>query len=75
MKDIQASLFETMKAFSDNAKNTSNAALIEEGTITEVLDAGLGEYSLEFMDNTFTVYASNQNITYSVGDNVYFTKR
>ena len=73
MNDIQNSLFETMKAFSDNAKNSSDSALVKEGVITEVLDAGLGEYSLEFMENTFTVYANNQNITYSVGDNVYFT--
>jgi hypothetical protein len=70
MSNIQNSLFEAMKIFSENAKTTSNSAMTIEGVITEVLDAGLGQYTLEYLGNTFTVY-SNSNIAYSVGDIVY----
>lgn len=70
-QNIQNSLFETMKIFSDNAKETSDAALIIECIIREILNEGIGEYNAEYLGNTFSVYASNINNTYRVDDKVY----
>ena len=70
MNNLQTSLFEAMKTFRDNAITNSKGTLTLETVVAQVLDAGLGEYSVEYMENTFTAYA-NANATYSVGDKVY----
>ena len=69
MNDIQNSLFETMKQFSNYAKTTSEYTMTIEATIVNVVDAGLGQYLIELLVNSFSAFADN--ITYSVGDNVY----
>lgn len=70
MNRIQDSLFEAMAAFRNSAITNSKGTLTLETVVTQVIDAGLGEYSVEYMENTFTAY-SNSNATYSVGDKVY----
>ena len=70
MNSIQSSLFDTMKQFSEYSKKTSNATITIEGTIKEVVDAGVGEYLIEYYENSFSAYA-NPGTTYSAGDKVY----
>ena len=70
MNELQNSLFEAMKVFSDYTAANSDATITIQATITSVVDAGTGEYSVEYLGNTFSVYA-NSNVTYSVGDVVY----
>ena len=62
MNDIQNSLFETMKQFSDYAKTTSDDTMTIEATIVNVVDAGLGQYLIELLVNSFSVFANNANI-------------
>ncbi len=70
MNELQNSLFEAMKVFSDYTAANSDATITIQAAITSIVDAGTGEYSVEYLGNTFSVYA-NSNITYSVGDVVY----
>lgn len=70
MNELQNSLFEAMKVFSDYTAANSDATITIQATITSIVDAGTGEYSVEYLGNTFSVYA-NSNVTYSVGDVVY----
>ena len=68
--NIQNSLFETMKIFSESATAKSKAAVTIEGVITGIQDAAAGIYSVEYFNSTITAH-TNSNTTYSVGDNVY----
>ena len=68
--NIQNSLFETMKIFSESATAKSKAAVTIEGVITEVQDLAAGIYSVEYFNSTITAHTGN-NSTYSIGDNVY----
>lgn len=70
MNELQNSLFEAMKVFSDYTAANSDATITIQAAITSIIDAGTGEYSVEYLGNTFSVYA-NSNVTYSVGDVVY----
>lgn len=70
MNELQNSLFEAMKVFSDYTVANSDATITIQAAITSIVDAGTGEYSVEYLGNTFSVYA-NSNVTYSVGDVVY----
>ena len=53
MNDIQNSLFEIMKQFSDYGKATSDATMTIEATIVNVVNAGLGQYLIELLVNSF----------------------
>lgn len=68
--NIQNSLFEAMKIFSESATANSGATITIDGAITAVNDEAAGVYSVEYLGSTFEVHA-NSNATYSVGDNVY----
>ena len=68
--DIQNSLFEAMKIFSESATANSGATITIDGTITTVKDEAAGIYSVEYLGSIFEAH-TNSNITYSVGDNVY----
>ena len=70
MNDLQSSLFETMKQFSDYTKASSDAATTFQGTIKEVEDAGAGKYLVEYLGNNIKCYSPN-GVSYLVGDNVY----
>lgn len=70
MNDLQSSLFETMKQFSDYTKASSDAATTFQGTIKEVEDAGAGKYLVEYLGNNVKCSSPN-GISYLVGDNVY----
>ncbi|MBR2245605.1 MAG: hypothetical protein IJ880_01040, partial [Bacilli bacterium] len=70
MNEIQSSLFDTMKQFSNYTKDTSTSPVTFEGTIKEVKDAGTGIYIVEYLGNDIECYANN-NMSYLVGDNVY----
>lgn len=70
MNELQNSLFEAMKVFSDYTAANSDATITIQAAIASIVDAGTGEYSVEYLGNTFSVYA-NSNVTYSVGDVVY----
>ena len=68
--NIQNSLFEAMKIFSESAAANSGATITIDGTVTAVNDEAAGVYSVEYLGSTFEVHA-NSNATYSVGDSVY----
>ena len=68
--NIQNSLFEAMKIFSESAAANSGATLTIDCAITSVNDEAAGVYSVEYLGSTFEVHA-NSNATYSVGDSVY----
>lgn len=68
--NIQNSLFEAMQIFSKRATENSNATITVECLITEIVDAGTNEYYVEYLGNKFKAHTNN-NATYSVGDNVY----
>lgn len=70
MNEIQNSLFEAMKVFAETATANSESTITIQGEITEVSDAGKGEYLVKYLGNTFSAYA-NSNVAYSVGDVVY----
>ena len=68
--NIQNSLFEAMKIFSESATANSNATITVEGKVTAIVDEAAGIYSVEYLGSTFDVHA-NSSATYSVGDSVY----
>lgn len=68
--NIQNSLFEAMKIFSESATANSNATITIEGSISAIEDEAAGIYSVEYLGSVFTAH-SNSNTTYSVGDSVY----
>lgn len=70
---VSNNLLQTMKVFAEYAKTTSDGALIVEATIVDIIDEGVGEYSVEYFGNTFSVYSNNRDLVYSVGDNVYIS--
>ena len=70
MNQLQSSLFDTMKQFSNHAKETSTAPVTIEGTIKEIKDAGTGLYIVEYLGNEIECSATN-GASYLVGDNVY----
>lgn len=71
--DLQNSLTEAMKRLVDYTKNTSDSALVVEATIVDIIDEGVGEYSVEYFGNTFSVYSNSRDAVYSIGDNVYIS--
>ena len=69
----QQNLADVLKRFADHVKNTSDGALVVEATIVDIIDEGVGEYSVEYFGNTFSAYSNNRDASYSIGDNVYIS--
>lgn len=70
MNELQNSLFEAMKVFSDYGISKSDATKTVQATITAIKDAGANLYEVSYLGQKLTVHA-NSDITYSVGNNVY----
>lgn len=71
MNEIQSSLFEAMKQFSDYASKNASSTLTIECEIIELVDEGQGLYKVGYLGNTFTVHSTNANVNYAEGDKVY----
>ena len=69
MSAISNSLLDAINTISTNAVKASNATLTIECTITEVEDAGLQIYKVNYKDNIFS--ATSSSGSYNVGDIVY----
>jgi hypothetical protein len=69
MSAISNSLLDAINTISTNAVKASNATLTIECTITEVEDAGLQIYKVNYKDNIFN--ATSSSGSYNVGDIVY----
>ena len=68
--ELQQSMLDAMQLLSTKAANSTDATLTVKCTITDIVDAGLGLYEVEYGDNKFNAY-TNSNISYKVNDNVY----
>lgn len=71
MNDLQNSILEAIQMISENTNSSSEKTITIKCQIKEIIDAGIGTYLVQYLDNSFTVYSSNANIQYSVGTNVY----
>lgn len=71
MTELQTSLFEAMKAFSDNAQQNSNATRTIEASIVAIVNEGLGEYTVNYLGQKFSAFSNNPNLVYSVDDKVF----
>ena len=69
MSAISNSLLDAINKISESNVKASNATLTIECTITEVEDAGLQLYKVNYKDNTFD--ATSSSGSYNVGDIVY----
>lgn len=67
--ELQKNLYDTMKLFSENAINNSNAARTVEGRINKIIDEEKGIYKVEYLGNYFEAYATSSS-PYSIGDTV-----
>lgn len=70
MTDLQNSMFEAMKVFSDYSESHSKATVTIESIVTKIVDAALGEYMVSYLGNEFIAFAQN-NGTYNVDDKVF----
>ena len=68
--NIQNSLFETMKIFSESAAANSGSTITIEGRITAIKDEAAGIYEVEYLGSTIEAHASSDTI-YEVNDSVY----
>lgn len=72
MSVLQEQVLEAVRILSENAVTNSNATLTIECEIVDVIDAGLGQYTVKYGGNQFDVYSGNNNsATYKSGDIVY----
>lgn len=70
MNQLQSSLFDTMKQFSNYTKNTSTFPVTIECAIESVKDAGAGIYTVDYLGSDIDCYSTN-GMSYLVGDKVY----
>lgn len=71
MSTLQESLLESMSILAESSMRNAPGTTVIEAVVKEVLDAGTGEYRVSYLENTLTVYSSNSNIEYNIGDKVY----
>ena len=71
MNEIQNSLFEAMKVFSDKTLQKDNSTKIIQAETTSIIDVGLGKYEVKYLENTFSAHTNNQNSSFAIGDIVY----
>ena len=69
--EIQQSLLSAMELLSDNAANSTNAAITIKGEIIEELDSGLHQYSVSYGGAIYKDVYSMANTTYSSSTVVY----
>lgn len=69
MNELQECILDAVSIMANNAKNTGTLTI--ECTIKEVINAGVGEYKIDYLSNTFNAYASNPSIEYNIGDKIY----
>lgn len=71
-KKYTDALLQSMDALAKTSVETSTAkTLTLEAKITEVVDEGLGKYKVQYLDNIFYAFSSNEAIKYDIGDIVY----
>lgn len=71
MNEIQNSILDAWNLVADAAVRKSQNTLTIEAKILDIDDSGLNSYKVEYMGSKFKAYATNQTVTYAVGDKVY----
>ena len=68
---LQEPLLEAINILSQNAMQQSDATIVIECEIVEIIDAGLGQYTVKYAGNQFDVYSYNNSAIYQKGDIVF----
>lgn len=70
MSAYSDSMLEAMKTLSEKAVSNKASTLTIECTIKAINDIGLGIYTVDYLNNTFKVFSSDNTRVYEIGDKV-----
>lgn len=70
VNNLQNSLYQTMEMFAKYNNENSKSTITIECKIAEIVDAGLKEYVVTYLGNSFTAHAVN-DYSYTINDLVY----
>lgn len=68
---VTDALTEAIKTIADSSVQSKNATLTIEAEIVDVIDEGLGTYTVKYLGNKFEATTAHTEVTYQIGDMVY----
>ena len=68
---LSSALLQSMEAFAEMARTSTNGTITIEAKIVEVVDEGKGIYKVQYLGNTFEASSPSTEIVYNVDDVVY----
>ena len=69
--DITNSLLSTVQIMADSSAQAKEATLVVEAEVVEIIDEGLGTYTVNYLGNKFEATTAHTEIKYKEGDMVY----
>lgn len=70
MSALQEQILDAIKILADKSVDASGATLTLECEVVDIIDAGVGLYSVKYLGNTFDAYAP-LSVNYKIGDIVF----
>lgn len=71
MSSLQESLLNSFEILAKGYIQQSPSTTVIEGTVSQIIDASIGQYKIQYLNNTLIAYTSNFNIHFNIGDKVY----
>ena len=68
---VTDALTEAIKTIADSSVQSKDATLTIEAEIVDVIDEGLGTYTVKYLGNKFEATTAHTEVTYQIGDIVY----
>ena len=69
--ELTDALTSAISAIADSSAQSKEATLTIEAEIVDIIDEGLGTYTIKYLGNTFSASTTHNQITYQKGDMVY----
>ena len=71
MSDLQESLLNSFEILAKGYVQQAPGTTVIEGVIQQIVNAGTGQYIINYLDNFMEAYSNNPNIQFNIGDRVY----
>ena len=71
MSTLQESILDAINVLAENSIRNAPGTITIDCVVSKIVNPGLGEYEVTYLGNTLSVYASNPNIEFNIGDKVY----
>lgn len=71
MSTLQESILDAINVLAENSIRNAPGTITIDCIVSKIVNPGLGEYEVNYLGNTLSVYASNPNIEFNIGDKVY----